>query len=106
MRVTLIFRVLPELCWQLWYITTTAGVYPAVVVIYQSCQHSSGRTLKINVTRIKWRKNFVESNRGSYLSNRYSFSIPVKDPLKGTLIKTLSLIHISEPTRRTPISYA
>src|SRR5664279_3350660 len=36
------------------------------------------------------------------MANRFRFRLP----LSATTIKYLSLIHISEPTRRTPISYA
>src|SRR5665647_3787768 len=49
-----------------------------------------------------------EAMGGIGIGTRYGFQINTGNPASYTAIDsmTLSLIHISEPTRRTPISYA
>src|SRR5680860_1436861 len=53
----------------------------------------------------KWKLDYIQERAGDQIVPLYD-NEPAKDKESVYAPKKLSLIHISEPTRRTPISYA
>src|SRR5665647_2872281 len=82
------------------------GIPPSIIIVPVKCRHQAlgvnGFEEVIEGGIVKCLDGIFVMSRGKNNMRIYLLSFPqiIED------IKTLSLIHISEPTRRTPISYA